>query len=60
MIQLTCSLAHWLFVNYPDKVALIMMGHTELLTEAMWKDYVEWCQTDEGESYLKGGENYKE
>lgn len=37
-----------------------MFGHTELLTEEMYKEYLDWCQTDEGKKYLKGGSEYKE
>ena len=60
MIKLTCSLRHWLFENYPDKLTLIMLGHTELFTDEMQGKYIEWVQTDEGRSYLKGGKNYTE
>ena len=60
MVRLTQSLSHWLFVNHPKELPLIMFGHVELLTEEMYAEYLEWCQTDEGKSYLKGGENYKE
>jgi len=60
MVKLTQSLYHWLFVNHKDKITLIMLGHTELLTKEMYNEYIEWCKTDEGRSYLKGGANYKE
>lgn len=60
MIQLTQSLEHWLFENHADKIGLILMGHTELLTKEMYTEYIEWCKTEEGMSYLKGGNNYKE
>ena len=26
----------------------------------MAKEYIEWCKTDEGKQYLKGGSKYKE
>lgn len=58
MVILTQSLEHWLFENHRDKLALIMFGHTELLTEEMQKEYLEWCKTDEGKQYLKGGSKY--
>ena len=32
-----------------------MFGHVELFTEEMQKEYIAWCQTEEGKSYLKGG-----
>ena len=60
MVRLTQSLQQWLWVNHRDKIGLIMMGHTELMTDEMWGEYIEWCKTEEGQSYLKGGSNYKE
>ena len=54
MVTLTKSLRHWLFVNHPDKLALITLGHVELFTEEMEKEYLEWCKTEEGLSYLEG------
>lgn len=60
MVKLTQSLNYWLFKNHADLLPLIMFGHIELFTEEMQKEYVVWCQTDEGKSYLKGGSNYKE
>lgn len=59
MIKLTQSLEHWLWENHRDKIPLIMFGHIELFTEEMQKEYLEWCQTEEGKSYLEGGANYK-
>lgn len=60
MVKLTQSLQHWLWENHRDKLHLILLGHVELLTEDMQKEYIEWCQTDEGKRYLKGGDMYKE
>lgn len=60
MVKLTQSLSHWLFVNHREILPLIMLGHVELFTKEMEKDYLEWCKTEEGLSYLKGGSNYKE
>ena len=61
MVQLTQSLEYWLWSNgYREELALICLGHTELMTEEMWEEYLKWCQTEEGKSYLKGGKNYKE
>lgn len=60
MIELTQSLAHWLWMRDPSLSALIMFGHTELLTEEMWDEYIEWCKTDDGKQYLKGGSKYRE
>lgn len=60
MVKLTQSLSQWLFENHPDKLSLIMFGHIELFTEEMNTEYLQWCQTDEGKKYLKGGSEYKE
>ena len=60
MVKLTQSLAQWLFDNHRAKLPLIMFGHTEELTDEMWAEYIEWCKTDEGKQYLKGGSKYKE
>lgn len=58
MVKLTASLEHWLFVNEPKLLVLIGFGHLECFTEEMQKKYLEWVQTEEGQSYLKGGKNY--
>lgn len=60
MIKLTQSLSKWLFDNHKDKLPLIMLGHAELFSKEMQQQYLEWCKTEEGKSYLKGGKNYKE
>ena len=58
MVELTQSLSQWLWNNHRDKIVLIMMGHTELLTNEMWNEYIAWCKTDDGKQYLKGGSKY--
>lgn len=60
MVKLTESLKQWLWDNHKDKIGLIMFGHLELLTDEMWAEYIEWCKTDDGRQYLKGGSKYKE
>ena len=60
MTRMTQSFRKWLFTYYKEIFALVVFGHTELVTEEMWKEYIEWCQTDEGKKYLKGGSEYKE
>jgi len=60
MVTLTQSLQHWLWENHKDIIGLIMLGHLELFTEDMKKEYLEWCQTEEGKQYLKGGSKYIE
>lgn len=58
MVNLTQSLQHWLFEFHKEKLPLIMFGHTELFTKEMQEEYIEWCKTDEGKQYLKGGSKY--
>ena len=58
MVILTQSLEVWLFENHKEKLPLIMLGHTELFTTEMMKDYIEWCRTDEGKQYLEGGSKF--
>jgi hypothetical protein len=60
MVKLTQSLYQWLWDNHKEKIPLIMLGHLELFTEEMQRDYLAWCLTDEGKQYLKGGSKYKE
>ena len=60
MVKLTKSLEHWLFTNHRDIIGLILLGHVELFTEDMQKEYLAWCKTDEGRQYLKGGSKYEE
>lgn len=60
MVKLTQSLQHWLWENHRDKIGLILLGHTELFTAEMQKEYLEWCKTEDGKQYLKGGSKYDE
>ena len=60
MIILTESLKQFLFRKYPKELPLIVLGHVELFTKDMEQEYLDWCRTEEGRSYLQGGANYKE
>ena len=60
MVVLTKSFRQWLWENHRDIIGLVMFGHTELVTEDMYREYLEWCKTEEGKQYLKGGSNYNE
>lgn len=60
MVKLTQSLKHWMWENHRDLIGLVMFGHLELFTDDMKREYLAWCQTDEGRKYLKGGSEYKE
>lgn len=58
MVQLTQSMAVWLFENHRDIFALIMFGHLELFTDEMKEEYLTWCKSEEGKQYLVGGDKY--
>lgn len=60
MVKLTQSLKQWLWENHKNIIPLIMLGHTELFTDEMKKEYREWCKTDNGKQYLKSGSKYRE
>lgn len=60
MVKMTQSFEKWLWDNHRDKFVLIALGHVELLTEEMAQQYIEWCGTEEGQKYLKGGSEYIE
>ena len=60
MIKLTQSFGIFLFNYHRDILVPISFGHIELLTKDIWNDYIEWCKTDEGKKYLKGGSKYDE
>ena len=58
MVRMTQSFEHWLFEFHKDIFTMVILGHLELLTDEMRKEYFEWCETDEGKQYLKGGSKY--
>ncbi len=60
MVKMTQSFEVWLFTYHRGLVAPLMFGHTEVLTDKLLKEYTEWCKTDEGKQYLKGGSKYDE
>lgn len=60
MVKLTWSLYNWLFMYHRDILSPLMFGHVELFTDEMQAEYIEWCKTEEGRQYLKGGSKYKE
>lgn len=60
MVKMTQSFSAWCLKFHRDIYTLLMFGHTELMTEDLWKEYIKWCQTDEGRQYLKGGSKYRE
>jgi hypothetical protein len=60
MIKLTQSLGIFLFEYHKDILVPITFGHLELLTKEIEQEYLEWCKTEEGKKYLKGGSEYDE
>ena len=58
-VIMTESLKQFFWKFHRKELALVLMGHTELVTE-YWDEYTEWCLTDEGKQYLQGGSLYKE
>ena len=60
MVKLTQSLEQYLWRYHRDIIGLVCFGHTELITKEIWDNYIEWCKTEEGMQYLKGGSKYDE
>ena len=61
MVLVTQSLQEFLIrKGLLKEFVLLDFGHTEVLTKELYAEYIEWLHTPEGESYLKGGENYNE
>ncbi len=60
MIKFTQSMSHWLWEYHTELIAPLMFGHLEEFIAEYTQEYLEWCETDEGKSYLKGGCNYVE
>ena len=60
MIRFTQSMSHWLWKYHTELIAPLLFGHLEEFTAEHAQEYLEWCTTDEGKSYLKGGCNYVE
>ena len=58
MVIMTQSMERWLAKYHRDLFVPLMFGHLELFTEKLQKEYKEWCLTDEGKQYLKGGSKY--
>jgi hypothetical protein len=48
----------WLATYHRDLFVPLMFGHLELFTDELAKEYADWCQTEEGLQYLKGGSKY--
>ena len=57
---MTQSMEVWLITYHKDIFVQIMFGHLELFTDEMAGEYLEWCKTEEGRQYLKGGSKYNE
>lgn len=60
MIKLTLSLQIFLLKFHRDLIVPLTFGHAELFTNEIQTEYLQWCKTEEGKQYLKGGAKYKE
>lgn len=61
MVLVTQSLQEFLTrKGMLKELVLLDFGHTEVMTDELAAEYLEWVQTPEGQSYLKGGTNYNE
>ena len=58
MVEMTLSLRTFLWKFHKDIYSLLLFGHVEFYTKEIESEYLEWCKTDEGKSYLEGGANY--
>ncbi len=58
MIKMTLSLRKFLWKFHKDIYTQVLFGHIELFTQELEEEYLNWCKTDEGRSYLEGGSNY--
>lgn len=58
MIQMTQSFSHWCCKYHSEIYSLIMFGHAEEMTKELWEEYYDWCRTEEGKQYLKGGSKH--
>lgn len=60
MVKMTQSFAAWCLNYHRELFTPLSFGHTELLTDELMQEYLEWVRTDEGRQYLKGGSKYIE
>ena len=60
MVKMTLSFSHWCWTFHREIYPLLMFGHVEELTPDLRREYIDWCNTDEGKRYLKGGDKYEE
>lgn len=58
MVKMTQSMEQWLWKYHRDLFTPLLFGHLELFTEELAREYRDWCLTDEGRQYLKGGKFY--
>ena len=45
MIKLTRSFREWLFANYPSIFIPVTFGHTELITDEIYNEYLAWVHS---------------
>lgn len=55
MVTMTRSFSVWCMKYHRELYTPLMFGHSELLTEELYQEYLDWVQTEEGQQYLEGG-----
>ena len=53
MVRLTKSLEFFIARYHKDILVPLSFGHSELLTDEIWQEYLSWCQTDEAKPYME-------
>lgn len=52
MIKMTKSFEVFISRYHKDILVPLSFGHIELMTDEIWEEYVNWCETDEAKPYL--------
>lgn len=45
MVKLTRSFREWLHAYYPELFIQVTFGHTELITDEMYNEYLTWVHS---------------
>ena len=60
MIKMTKSFEVFIARYHKDILVPLSFGHIELMTDEIWEEYVNWCETDEAKPYLDETAGVKE
>ena len=60
MIEMTKSFEVFIARKHKDILVPLSFGHIELMTDEIWEEYVNWCETDEAKPYLNETAEVKE